>query len=274
MPLNPVELYPEWIPRCLVLELARYEQLAQADCDDVSKSLFSNADAERATLKRLINDQSMQQVWRSLSIRCHDKAVNFERFADALWLETLLAEQTVRNSTETRSQRRESLAEASKKLRELTRLLNRHSEIRHEADHLLSGMIASNLKRLKPDADNIDDLLFTGADAWASMLNQQASHSNLVVSDALGAALSITMTDAMACMAQHLESLQATTQEVKHVGKPLPILIRRLNVFFVSTFGQPLDDTVAEIINTALALPPSKLLDRTAVRAYTDKKPV
>lgn len=257
-----VDSYPEWIPRCLVLELASYQQSAQPV-----------SDSERATLERLIGEQGMQRVWRSLSVKCLENGVNFEDFSRGIWTEICIADHVVRTTDETPSNRKKTLQDASKVLRKLTQMFERNIEMRCEANYVFSELIADILKIPGRDAGAVHDLLYDSANAWTLALNNEPKPSTPTAYEALGAALSISLTDAMELMVKSLDALQTQPQEVKHVGKPLPILIRRLNVFFVSTFGQPLDDTVAEIINTALALPPTKLLDRTAVRAYTDKKP-
>lgn len=266
MSSNSMDAAPEWQPRCLVQELAHYDQLAETAADDPSRQLFPHADSEQAILRRLLNERTMQAVWRSLALKCRDKGESIERFAEKLWLNIILGNQQVRITTETPADRKKSLAEASQGLRRMALKFERHREIEIEASHILSAMIASNLQRIHPNAEKTADLLFDGANAWAALLNNVDQNHMPNPLEALGAALSISLTDAMAMLADRLDAAQTMPQEVKHRGKPLPVLIPRLNQLFMATFGQPYDDTVAEIITTALDL--EKPLDRSDVRAY------
>jgi len=256
---KPVDSYPEWLPHCLVRELGSYPPSAESD-------------AEQATLNRLLNEQSMQRVWRSLSEKCQKKGVNFEDVSRGIWTEICIGDHVVRTTDETPSNRKKTLQDASKSLRKLVQMFDRNLEMGCEANYVFSELIADKLKTPGRDAGAVHDLLYDSANAWMLALNEERKPSTPTVSEALGAALSVSLTDAMELMARGLDALQTQPQEVKHVGKPLPVILRRLNALFVSTFGQPLDETVAEIVNTAMNLPVDKLLDRTAVRAYTDKK--
>ena len=258
---KPVDSYPEWVPHCLARELVSYQQSAEPD-----------AITEQATLYRLLNNSDMQRVWRSLAQRCKENGVNFEDFSRGIWVEICLADHVVKTTDETQSNRKKNLKDASKSLRKLIQTFERNLEMGCEANYVFSELTANKLKTPGIDAGAVHDLLYDSANAWTLALNEGRKPSTLSASEALGAALSISLTDAMELMAKSLDALQTQPQEVKHVGKPLPVILRRLNTLFVSTFGQPLDETVAEIVNTAMDLPVDKLLDRTAVRAYTDKK--
>lgn len=256
---KPVDSYPEWLPHCLVRELVSYQSSAESD-------------AEQDMLNRLLNEHDMQRVWRSLAEKCQEKGVNFEDFGRGIWTEICLADHVVRTTDETPSNRKKTLQDASKSLRKLIQTFERNLEMGCEANYVFSELTANKLKTPGTDAGAVHDLLYDSANAWTLVLNEGRKTTMLTPSEALGAALSISLTDAMELMAKSLDALQTQPQEVKHVGKPLPVILRRLNTLFVSTFGQPLDETVAEIVNTAMNLPVDKLLDRTAVRAYTDKK--
>lgn len=256
---NPVDSYPEWLPHCLVRELDSYQPSAESD-------------AEQDMLNRLLNEHDMQRVWRSLAEKCQEKGVNFEDFSRGIWTEICIADHVVRTTDETPSNRKKNLQDASKSLRKLIQMFERNLEMGCEANYVFSELTANKLKSPGTDAGAVHDLLYDSANAWTHALNEGRKPSTLTASEALGAALSISLTDAMELMAKSLDALQTQPQEVKHVGKPLPVILRRLNAHFVSTFGQPLDETVAEIVNAALNLPADRLLDRTAVRAYTDKK--
>lgn len=261
MLVKSVDSYPEWIPRILVREMASYQQLEQPVTD-----------SEQAALERLLCAHDMQRVWRSLSEKCQEKGVNFEDFSRGVWTEICSADHVVRTTNETPSNRKKTLQDASKVLRKLTQMFERNIEMGCEANYVFSELIADKLKTPGRDAGAVHDLLYDSYNAWRQALNEERKPSAPTAYEALGAALTVSLIEAMELMAKSLDALQTQPQEVKHVGKPLPVILRRLNRLFVATFGQPLDETVAEIVNTALALPPTKLLDRTAVRAYTDKK--
>lgn len=272
MALFNVAEFPEWIPRCLVDELNLYEQLDQTAADDECRAVLPNADEEKPILERLLNDQSIQRTWRALAVKCQEKQIDFEKMARNLWHTISWAIYTVRNVTETRSQRMETLTEASKKLRHLAIFLNRNHETRSESDFFFFEMIESGLKQACPNAENVRDVLLDGVHAVPVMINEPGTKLTVSTTDALGAVLRYSFTDAVKDMADRLDALKTVEQSVSHVGKLKPTLIRELNRYFIRDFGQPLDDTVAEIANAVLNPPPDKLLTRTDIRSYTEKK--
>ena len=246
---------PRWAPEELVSELLLY-RMTQTKAGGFVRSIFEHPDEEQAMLERILTRPGMNIVWQSIKTACARQSIDFDGFVRQLWHQLTAANAVINQTTKTPSQTREELDEIAQSLRVAVRKIERNRSARILSKRVVHELTAKNLARYLPSTDDpIIDQIRQEAQINEYVLdfscNDQTQEGRMA--NALSVACSLSFVDLVTHLIQEIESCAENYKgEVKDLGNPAPVFIRRVRGLFKDSFNQPMSNTVAALLNVAL----------------------
>lgn len=245
---------PPWAPATLVNELILYRTI-QTEPGSFARSIFAYPDNEQAMLERILSRPGMNIVWQSIETACAQRKIDFDGFVRQLWHQLAAANAAINQATKTPAQAREELSEIAQGLRSVVRKIERNRSARTLSKRGVFELTAKKLARYLPSTDHpIADQISQEAQIHHVLADSPVTQTREAwLVDALGAACSLSLLDVAKHLVQEIEDCaEGYKGEVKDLGNPAPVFIRRVRGLLKETFGKPMASTVAALLNVAL----------------------
>lgn len=247
---------PKWAPAALVDDLVWCKFLKEKNVGKLGSDQFQFIDDEISMLERILTRPGMNIVWQSIKTACVQKRIDFDGFVRQLWHQLTAANAVINQTTKTPAQTREELNEIAQSLRIAVRKIERNRSAKISSEQVVHELTAKNLARYLPSTeDPIVDQIRQDAQIKAYVgdfsFNDNTPESRMA--SALGVACSLSFVDLATHLIQEIEDCAEDYKgEVKDLGNPAPVFIRRVRGLFKDNFNQPMSSTVAALLNVAL----------------------
>lgn len=242
---------PPWAPTALVDDLIAYRM--------TRVSLFEYPDDEQAMLERILTRPGMNIVWQSIETACSKKKIDFDGFVRQVWHQLAEANAVINRTTKTPAQTREELGEIAESLGVAVRKIERNRTARILSKIAVLELIGKNLTQCLPSTDNpiIDQLRQAGqvAQIRHELFDPPVAQRprEAMLANALEEACNLSLVDVAKYLIQEIEDCaEGYKGEVKDLGNPAPVFVRRVRGLFKDYFNQPMSSTVAALLNVAL----------------------
>lgn len=250
---------PKWAPAALVDDLVWCKFLKEKNVGKLGSDQFQFIDDEISMLERILTRPGMNIVWQSIKTACVQKRIDFDGFVRQLWHQLTAANAVINQTTKTPAQTREELNEIAQSLRVAVRKIERNRSARIFSKQAVLVLIGKKLTQYLPNTDNpiIDQLRQAGqiAQIRHELVDPPVAQTprEAMLANALEEACNLSLVDVAKYLIQEIEDCaEGYKGEVKDLGNPAPVFIRRVRGLFKDSFNQPMSNTVAALLNVAL----------------------